>query len=317
MAETSNPGCVETREPGYSRAPFLRRGLALLRPQQWIKNVFVLAPLLFGGRLIRPPAVLDALIACFSFCLVSSAVYIVNDWFDRDIDRHHPEKRSRPIPAGQVSGRAALSLAACLLAAGLLLASLTTPVVVMMEAGYFGLNVLYSLVLKRIVILDVLSVAAGFVMRVLAGASAVSVEPSHWLILCTFLLALFLGFSKRGQELSLLDADSVHHRRVLAWYSPELIAQLNVIVCAAAIVCYALYTVAPDTLARSGSDRLVYSVVFVVYGLFRYLVLVHKRREGGNPAALLLRDRPLLVCVVLWAAYCCSIIYLAGRTTPL
>ena len=281
----------------------------LLRIRQWLKNTFVLAPLVFAGDLGRTESVINALAAFGSFCLMSSAVYVMNDLLDRDSDRHHPEKRDRPIAAGLVSVPAAVAAGLALAGASLGLAATVGPVVIALLSGYFLLNLAYSVYLKRLVILDVFSIAAGFVIRVLVGAYAIPVTASHWLLLCTFLLALFLGFSKRRTELVLLQSGSESHRPVLAWYSAELITYMNLIVCAATIVCYALYTVAPETIEKFHTDALVYSVPFVVYGVFRYLFLVYALGEGGSPADMVLRDRPLLACVTLWAAYCSFVIY--------
>jgi 4-hydroxybenzoate polyprenyltransferase len=186
------------------------------------------------------------------------------------------------------------------------------PALLGLEIAYAGINVLYSLYLKRLVILDIFTIASGFVLRVFAGAYAVNVACSHWIILCVFLLALFLGFTKRQNELAVLNRNPAAHRPVLVSYSAQFISQMNMIICAAAIVCYAIYTVSPETVAKFGSDRLIYSVPFVIYGLFRYLYLSEVKNEGGSPADLLLRDRPLLICVALWIVCCAVIVYNGG-----
>jgi 4-hydroxybenzoate polyprenyltransferase len=291
-------------------AGVLRGCVRLLRGRQWIKNGFVFAALIFGARLQDAASVRQAVWTFLSFCLVASAVYTVNDWFDRNEDRRHPVKRMRPLASGVVPGAAAAGLAACLLlaAAGILLAA-GNAAVAALEAAYFVINVFYSFALKRVVLLDAFVIAAGFVMRVLAGAFAVDVAASHWLLLCMFLLALFLGFAKRRSELEVLKEIGSHHRPVLGEYSAALLIQLNVILCSATVVCYALYTVSPETVARLGTDHLIYTVPFVLYGLFRYLYLVEITREGDNPSALLLRDRPLLASVALWLAVCVLVIY--------
>ncbi len=287
----------------------------LLRPGQWIKNGFVLAPLLFSGEITRPASVLQAVVAFLSFCLLSSAVYVLNDWFDRDRDCRHPVKSSRPIAAGIVPGWLAWSLGIGLLAAALAAASgLHRPAVIGLELGYAGVNLVYTLLLKDQVLLDAFAVASGFVLRVWAGAAAISVAASHWLILCTLLLALFLSFSKRRHEIDLLEAESSGHRQVLSSYSTPLLRQLNVILCSATLVCYAIYTVSADTVARLGTDKLVYTVPLVIYGLFRYLYLIEVKGDGGNPSMLAISDRPLLACIVLWAAACFAVIYFWGRT---
>jgi len=291
--------------------------VSLVRVPQWIKNGFVLAPVLFAGQLTQLSSVLTAAAACFSFCLLSSCVYVLNDWFDRERDRQHPAKSARPIAAGIVPGWLAWALAAGLLGGALAIAGLLTkPTVVVIELGYLALNLAYNLYLRDQVILDAFAVASGFVLRVWAGAAAISVAASHWLILCTLLLALFLSFSKRRHELLLLQSAKANHRLVLSSYSPELIRQLNVILCSATLISYALYTVSADTVAKFGTDRLVYTVPFVIYGLFRYLYLVEVKGEGGNPSSLVLRDRPLLACTWLWAASCFIVIHFFGRVPP-
>jgi len=295
----------------------LRGCVSLLRFQQWIKNGFVLAPVLFAGELTQVSSLLTAAAACLSFCLLSSSVYVLNDWFDRERDRQHPAKSARPIAAGVVPAWLAWLLAAALLGCALVIAGvLTTPTVIAIELGYLGLNLAYSLYLRDEVILDAFAVASGFVLRVWAGAAAISVAASHWLILCTLLLALFLSFSKRRHELVLLQSAKANHRQVLSSYSPELIRQLNLILCSATLMCYALYTVSADTVAKFGTDRLVYTVPFVIYGLFRYLYLIEVKGDGGNPSSLVLRDRPLLACTWLWAASCFAVIHLFGRIPP-
>jgi 4-hydroxybenzoate polyprenyltransferase len=282
----------------------------LLRVRQWLKNGFVFGPLVFAGELTDSTSIQHAIWAFLSFSLVTSAVYALNDWFDRKEDRQHPEKCGRPIASGAVSGKVAAILVVCLIVVGGGLACLTTNLTVAaLEAIYLAINVYYSLSLKHVVILDVFAVASGFVIRVLVGAVAVGVPASHWLLLCTLLLALFLGFAKRRSELELLKQNSVGHRSVLALYSPALITQLNVILCSATVVCYALYTVAPETVARFGTDHLIYTVPFVLYGLFRYLFLVEIRHDGGNPSSLVFRDRSFAVCILLWILACVLVIY--------
>jgi 4-hydroxybenzoate polyprenyltransferase len=281
---------------------------------QWIKNGFVLAPLLFSRELTNRSSVLSGVWAFLAFCLLSSGTYTFNDWVDRESDREHPEKKKRPIASGIVSGWLTAILAGVLFGAAFAISyGLVNPAVFWLALGYAALHIAYSLYLKQVVILDAFAVAGGFVIRVWAGAEAVGVEASHWVILCTLLLALFLAFSKRQHELAILGTSSVSHRSVLASYSGEFISQMNLIVCAATVVCYALYTVAPETVARFGTDRLVYSVPFVIYGLFRYLYLTRIRGDGGNPSALVLSDGPLLSCVLLWLAYCLFVIYFAGQ----
>ena len=280
----------------------------LLRPSQWVKNAFVLAPLLFSGRASETPAILAALGALVAFCLVSSCVYVFNDIADREADRAHPTKRERPIAAGRIAAGPATGLGLVLGAAGLMLAFAVAPSVVMILAIYLGLNVIYTARLKRVVLLDVFSLAAFFVLRLLAGAAAVEVTPSIWLLLCGGLLALYLGFAKRRHELTLLGEGSTSHREVLAHYSPIFLDQMSVVLLSVTIVSYIMYTVFSETAVEVGSNTLVYSAVFVLYGVFRYLYLVHQR-EGGSPTETLLTDAAIMVNVLLWLAYCGWAIY--------
>ncbi len=288
----------------------MRAGLLLrsLRPRQWIKNLFVLAPLLFGGKLGRPEAVLAALAAAASFCLLAGALYIVNDIIDAPADRLHPEKRRRPLASGDLSPAPALTAAAVALsAAGWLAASLGRQFL-LVAVGYAALSRAYSLVLKRLVIVDVMAIGAGFVLRVAGGAAAVQVRSSHWLIICTFVLALFLGFSKRRQEL-LRSSGSWGQRGVLGQYSVRMLEQINLVLAGTAMVCYMIYAVAPETVARFGTDKLLYGSAFVFYGLMRYLLLLDRFDAGEQPEEVLLGDRPLLAAVIGWAIYNAAIIY--------
>ncbi|MEK7408493.1 MAG: decaprenyl-phosphate phosphoribosyltransferase, partial [Acidobacteriota bacterium] len=304
MAVSAASGAVEVT-PASRVGSTLLGCWELLRWPQWLKNGFVFAPLLFAGELRHARSVQLAWWAFVSFCMLASSVYVMNDWFDRERDRRHPHKSRRPIASGAIPAQVAWGLASALLAGALAVAAtLTNAAVVALELAFAGLNLAYSLHLKKVVILDAFVVAAGFVLRVWVGAYAVGVPASHWLILCTLMLALFLALGKRHAELAALDGESANHRQVLASYSIDLITHMNLVACAATVVCYALYTVSPDTVARFRTDRLVYSVPFVIYGLFRYLYLLERKGGGGSPSRLVLLDRPLLVCIALWALYC-------------
>ena len=286
----------------------LRDWLRLIRPQQWIKNAFVLTPLLFSGKFLDLSADLRAGLAFISFCLLASAVYAWNDILDREGDRQHPTKRLRPVAAGRISVPAAAWCGAILAAVGLVGCAFLGQPVLVVALAYLGLNVLYSFRLKQIVVLDVFCVAGFFVLRLLAGARAVAVVPSIWLLLCGGLLALYLGFAKRRHELVLLGSGSSQHRTVLADYSPAFLDQMSGVLLSVTIVAYIMYTLSPEKLAEIGSYRLTYSTGFVLYGVFRYLFLVHQR-EGGNPNDVLFTDRALLASVVLWFLYCFWVIY--------
>ena len=281
-----------------------------IRPEQWLKNGFVLSPLVFSGRALIWAAQWRAVVAFLAFCAVASAVYLMNDVLDREADRLHPRKASRPIASGLISVRSALTVAALLGAIGLGAGALAGLKVAAVLLSYLALNVLYGTWLKKVVIVDVFAIAAFFIMRLVAGAAAVNVRPSIWLLLCGGLLALYLGFAKRRHELVLLGGGSPTHRAVLANYSTTFLDQLSVVLLAVTIVSYIMYTLESDTARIVGSDALSYSTAFVLYGVLRYLYLVH-RNEGGNPTETLLTDRSLLLAVILWGAYCGAIIYLA------
>jgi 4-hydroxybenzoate polyprenyltransferase len=280
-----------------------------LRPGQWTKNLFVLAGLLFGRRLLDPASVLLASAAFAIFCTLSSAVYLFNDVVDREADRVHPLKGTRPIASGALSPGLALITALILSVAGTGGAFLLRPLLGVVAASYLLLLIAYSMFLKNIVIVDVLTIAAGFVLRAVAGAVAVTVPISQWLLVCTTLLALFLVLSKRRHELTLLAGEATEHRRILQEYTPYLLDQMVGVVTASTLVAYAIYATSAETAERLGTDRLGLTIPFVLYGIFRYLYLVHQKRGGGSPAELLLADRPLLVCVGLWAATVVFILY--------
>ena len=280
-----------------------------LRPQQWTKNLFVFAGLLFSGHLLDRAAWPPALAAFLIFCGLSGAVYLVNDVLDRDADAQHPIKRDRPIASGALSTGVALGAAFVLAVVCVAGATAINGQLTMAAVGYVVLLALYSAALKHYVIIDVLTLAAGFVLRAVAGAVAIGVPISHWLLVCTTLLALFIGLSKRRHELTLLNDGAAGHRPILQEYSPYLLDQMISVVTAATLVAYSVYTISSETAGRLGSDRLGLTIPFVLYGIFRYLYLVHQRNEGGSPSELLLTDRPLLVCVGLWVAAVVLVIY--------
>ena len=271
-----------------------------MRPEQWLKNGFVLAPIVFSGLVGDPDAWLRSLLAVAAFCAASSATYLVNDVIDREADRAHPEKCRRPIAAGEVSVAAAIAAAAVLVAVGMAIALWLGGWFPAILITYVALVVLYSVLLKRAVFLDVLVVAAGFVLRVVGGAVAINVPVSRWILVVAYLLALYLALGKRRTELALLGDGAGHHRAVLGEYTLPLVDSAISVVLGATVLAYALYTVAPDTVAKVGSEGLLATVPIVLYGLFRYLYLLHRHDLGGSPTKALLTDRPLLVCVVIW-----------------
>jgi 4-hydroxybenzoate polyprenyltransferase len=288
--------------------------LRSVRPNQWTKNLLVFAGLIFSEQhlLLQPHAVARATLAFAVFCALSGVVYLVNDIRDREADRRHPIKSRRPIASGDLSVTTAAGFAVALGAAALAASSLLSPTFTLVAATYVLLNAVYSMSLKHVVILDVLTIAMGFVLRAWGGAVAVNVYFSHWLLLLTLLLALFLGLSKRRAELVALADDASGHRRSLAEYSPYLLDQMIGVVTASTLLAYAFYTIDPETVRKFGTDRLLWTVPFPLYGIFRYLYLVHQREGGGNPSEMLLTDRPLLICVALWGVAVVTILYGPG-----
>jgi 4-hydroxybenzoate polyprenyltransferase len=280
-----------------------------LRPQQWTKNLIVFAGLIFGLQLDNPDAIGHAVGAFAIFCILSGVVYLINDVRDREADRVHPVKSRRPIASGALAPNIAMGAAVVLAVTSIAAAFLLSPAFGLVATTYVLLLGLYSASLKHIVILDVLTLSAGFVLRALAGAVVVGVEFSHWLLLLTLLGALFLALSKRRAELVSLADDAKDHRRILAEYSPYLLDQMIGVVTASTLLAYAFYTIDPETVQKFGTNRLLWTVPFPLYGIFRYLYLVHQRSGGGNPSETLVTDRPILVCVALWTAAVVLILY--------
>lgn len=280
-----------------------------LRLPQWIKNGVVLAPLVFSGRFFDGPSVVDACLALASFCLVSSGVYLLNDILDRRIDRFHPVKKTRPVASGALPLSFAWLLSLALMGGGWWFGVWVHPKLGLAVLIYLGLNIAYSLFFKRLVILDVLVLSVGFVVRIWGGAVVLDLVPSHWLQLSMFFLALFLSLAKRRQELTILHRKALRHRRVLSDYSPAFIDQLTSILTAVAILCYALYAVSPEVTGRLGQAGFIYSVPFVIYGIFRYLYLVHIRKGALDPTEALLSDAPMLLSVIAWGLSILWILY--------
>ena len=274
--------------------------IKLLRPHQWVKSGFVFVGLLFGHAWNDPLLVHGVLLAAAAFALAASAVYVINDLADRERDREHPEKRKRPLASGTVSVTQALLLAGVCMLSALMLAQAASSTVLSVVVAYAVLNVGYSLGLKHVVLLDVFIISAGFMLRILAGTLGVGIPPSHWLLLCGLMLTLFLGFAKRRAELNVLDGRGGSHRKVLDDYDQVLLDKLIGICAAGAIVSYSLYTVSIETVAMHGTTSLIYTVPFVMYGIFRYLFLLHRRGGGGDPAIALLRDAHLLGAFAGW-----------------
>ena len=279
----------------------------LLRPQQWVKNAFVAAPLFFTPAAMSPGAAAKVLAGVAGFCAVSSGVYVLNDYLDRAADRCHPSKRNRPLAVGSVDARAALGLMGGLAAGGLAGAGLLSAGFTLIVAAYLALNVAYSAGLKRFAIIDVMSVALGFVLRVYAGGALIGVEPTVWIVACTMLLALFIALAKRRDDV--VKGLDEEHRESLAGYSRRFLDTSLAVVLAALLVSYLLYTTQPENMARLGTDRLYLTVPFVIAGVLRYLQITLVEERSGAPTTVMLTDRFLLVTVAGWVAAFAWLIY--------
>lgn len=291
--------------PVVARRSVISLLLKTMRPKQWTKNLIIFAGLIFSQQAFVGGKFLTSLYAFFVFCTLSGAVYLINDLADINKDRAHPEKKKRPLASGELSIPAAVSGAA---AATLL--SLAGAFILQREFGYIALlyfltTLSYTFKLKNIVIIDVIVIAIGFVFRALAGVVVISVSLSPWLLMCTFLLALFLALTKRRHELILLDTNAISHRRILDEYRPEMLEQMISVVTSSTVMAYSLYT-----FTSGHSVYLMATIPFVIYGIFRYQYLVHSKDIGGSPEAALLKDLPLVVNILLWVSSCLVILYM-------
>jgi 4-hydroxybenzoate polyprenyltransferase len=284
--------------------------LVSLRPKQWSKNLIIFAGLIFSQNLLNTEYLLKSIAAFFIFCLLSGAVYIINDIADREQDRKHPIKSKRSIASGSLNVNSAAVAAIIFTVISLVFAYLINVSFLIVVIAYFILMLSYTFFLKKIVILDVLIVATGFALRAFAGTVAISVEISVWLFLCAILLALFLGVSKRRHELLYLNDDATSHRTVLAKYSKPLLDQMISIVTAATIIAYSIYTIAPETVTKFHSKNLGLTIPFVLYGIFRYLYLIYQKQLGGSPERVLLEDRALIISILAWLVSIGIIIYI-------
>lgn len=276
--------------------------LKLLRPHQYIKNGFVLLGVLFGHHW-SIDALSEALMAFVAFCLIASSVYILNDIMDIDADRNHPTKCNRPLPSGKVSVPLAKTLLALLVISSFILSYTVSLWALIFISFYFVMNIFYSWKLKHVVILDVFIISAGFMLRILTGTIGLGIDPTAWLLLCGLMVTLFLGFSKRRAELLTIQnmyPNSGMTRKVLDDYSPIMLEQYIGITAACTIISFGLYTVSPQTIELHGSDNLIYTLPFVVYGIFRYLYLLHSQKKGNDTAKDLVTDKHMLITVVLW-----------------
>ncbi len=280
-----------------------------MRPKQWIKNSFVFAALIFAKELFDADYFLITLWAFLLFCLLSGSVYLINDIFDIKKDRLHPTKSKRPVASGAVS-----ITEAALWGTGFALFSLFFSFYISLPFGvvaliYFILNFLYSMFLKKVVIIDVMAIAFGFLLRAIAGAVVIGVAISTWLILCTILIALFLGFCKRRQELLIYEHEPTTHREILSEYSKSFIDQMIAVVTASTVISYSLYTMSPGVIEKMGTPYLNITIPFVLYGIFRYLYLIYKKEGVDSPTRIILEDKPLLINIFLWGIAVIIILY--------
>ncbi|MFB9328450.1 decaprenyl-phosphate phosphoribosyltransferase [Paenibacillus aurantiacus] len=278
------------RDYGVLRLLFVQ-----LRPKQWSKNALLFAALLFSFERLSVASFLNTLAAFLLFCLISGCVYILNDYVDREADRNHPQKKHRPMASGQLNPQLALAFGGLLLLLSFACGYALHPLFALVLTVYFALNVSYSFKLKHVVIIDILVIAAGFVLRAIAGGIVIRVTFTPWFLLCTMLLSLFLAIGKRRHELTLLSEGRGEHRKVLAKYSVALLDQMNSIVTTATVISYSLFT-----FTSGRTIHLMWTIPFVLYGIFRYLYLIHVEKKGGAPDRILFEDKPILITVVLY-----------------
>ena len=281
-----------------------------LRIQQWIKNLFVFAPLIFSQKVFVLPLFIKTVLAFVLFCILTGAAYLLNDIQDLEEDKLHPVKSKRPLASGRLEKKKALF-------AGILLGIVALSGAYFLNISFFAVLLLYSILqiaysswLKHVVIIDVFLIAAGYFLRVIAGGLAIQVQISPWLFICTILLALFLALSKRRHELVVLDKKAETHRPILREYTPQLLDQMIAVVTASTVISYCLYTISTETVAKYGTMNMIFTLPFVLYGIFRYLYLVHQKEGGGSPEALIIKDKPLLVDLFLWIVAAMVILYI-------
>ena len=281
-----------------------------LRPKQWTKNLFIFAGILFSQNIFKLPLLFKVISACLIFCVISGLVYILNDLTDLEKDKIHPTKSRRPLASGRLKVSYAISVLVIFTPFSLGIAYYLNLSFFLTALTYFLLQVAYSFFLKRIVILDVFTIAFGFVLRVVAGAIVISIEISPWLLICTILLSLFLGLSKRRHEVVTLGEKSQIYRKILQEYSPCLLDQMISVVTSATVIAYALYTMSEETIKKFGTKNLVFTVPFVLYGIFRYLYLIHQKDLGGHPEDIIITDKPLMFNILLWVITASVILYI-------
>jgi len=275
--------------------------IKLLRPHHWTKNLFVFTGILFSHDWENASLWLDVLMTALAFSLTSSAVYVINDIADREQDRLHPEKRRRPIASGAVGLNTARVLGGVVMLVGVGLAYLVSIEALGIIVIYLLMNLAYSAGLKHVAILDVFIIALGFMLRILAGTIGVGIPPSQWLLLCGFMITLFLGFAKRSSEMMALEDAGVDHRKSLEDYNMSLLDLMLGITGAATIMTYSLYTMSEATISIHGTSQLIYTVPFVTYGIFRYILLLHRHGQGTDPSSDLFKDPQMLITGIGWA----------------
>ena len=281
-----------------------------LRPHQWIKNGFVLVPLLFAQKAFDYQSVMLSIQAFLIFCMLTGAVYLFNDLVDLKSDLKHPVKKHRPLAAGLLSIKSAVATAAVLLLFSIIWGFSVSKGFFVVMSIYIAIQLLYNYHLKNIVILDIFCISAGFFLRVVAGAAVINVEISNWLIICSVLLSMFLALAKRRHELVLLgQEDAAGHRKVLVEYSPYLLDQMIVLIAASTLLSYMLYCISSETIEKFHTEKLIYTFPFVLYGIFRYLYLIHSKNQGSEPEKVIINDLPLLIDFILWIGLCMLIIY--------
>jgi 4-hydroxybenzoate polyprenyltransferase len=293
----------------------MRHYVNQLRPRQWVKNLILFAGVIFAEQLLDVALLLRALSGFAVFCMLSSAVYCLNDIADLAADRMHPQKRSRPLASGAISKGSVATMGAVLLVGGLAGAYLLAPTFALVAVLYLVNNIAYSFGLKRLPIVDVIAIATGFVLRAVGSVEVLARDAvliSPWLLLCTFFLALFIGAGKRRAELALLADDASEHRVALAGYSVPFLDRILSTAMTTAIISYAIYTLAPSTQSKFNTHQLVYTVPFVVYGLLRYMYIVYEKERGGNPTEAILHDVPLRIAVLLWVSTVCYVLYVVA-----
>jgi len=278
----------------------IKNYIILIRPYQWIKNIILFAGLIFGKKLNDPEAIFRAVSAFFLFSFIASCQYVINDYLDRKEDAKHPEKRHRPLASGAIDSSTALFITVIVLTFSLILSYTLSHVFFYLVGFYFFFNLLYSMYLKHIVILDVMSISIGFVVRAIAGAVVVNVDFSHWLLLCTFMLSLYWGFGKRRGELILLSDSARHHRKILHEYSVVYLDLMLGVTATMTLMSYVLYTVSPSTVQNLGTDKMIYTIPIVVYAIFRSLYIIYIKNLAHNPTKAILTDKSILLSGFFW-----------------